>query len=158
MRISRSTGYALLAVGYIAQCDEKKVVFLQKFLIVLVGVVAYLLATQMVSVMENALFAYTIYGVAITPALLAALTWKRVTRMAGLISIISATVVTVFLKVAGIIWPAIMKPIGDPNADPFGIPILYPAVAVALISLIGVTFITKPPSKEVLAKFFTEKK
>ena len=138
--------------------DEKKVVFLQKFLIVLVGVVAYLLATQMVSVMENALFAYTIYGVAITPALLAALTWKRVTRTAGLISIISATVVTVALKVAGIIWPAIMKPIGDPNADPFGIPILYPAVAIALISLIGVTFITKPPSKEVLAKFFSEKK
>ena len=30
MRISRSTGYALLAVGYIAQCDEKKVVLSQE--------------------------------------------------------------------------------------------------------------------------------
>ncbi len=138
--------------------DDHKAVLLQKFLIVLVGVVAYLLATQMVSVMENALFAYTIYGVAITPALLAALTWKRVTKTAGLISIISATLVTVGLKVAGIVWPSIMKPIGDPNADPFGIPILYPAVAIALISLIGVTFITKPPEKEVLAKLFEDEK
>lgn len=137
---------------------EKKVVLLQRFLIVLIGVIAYLLATQMRSVMENALFAYTIYGVAITPALLAALAWKRVTKTAGLISIMSATVVTVSLKVAGIVWPSIMKPLGDPNADPFGIPILYPAVAVALISLIGFTFVTKPPSKEVLAKFFPDKK
>jgi hypothetical protein len=138
--------------------SEKKVVLLQRFLIVLIGVIAYLLATQMRSVMENALFAYTIYGVAITPALLAALAWKRVTKTAGLISIMSATVVTLSLKVAGIVWPSIMKPLGDPNADPFGIPILYPAVAVALISLIGFTFITRPPSKEVLAKFFPDEK
>ena len=30
MKLSRSTGYALLAVGYIAQCDEKKVVLSQE--------------------------------------------------------------------------------------------------------------------------------
>ena len=116
------------------------------------------MATQMRSVMENALFAYTIYGVAITPALLAALASKRVTKTAGLVSISSATIVTIFLKVAGYAWPSIMKPAGDPNADPFGIPILYPAVAVALISLIGISFFTKPPSKEVLVKLFPEKK
>jgi Na+/proline symporter len=137
---------------------DKKVVFLQKFLIVLVGVTAYLLATQMRSVMENALFAYTIYGVAITPALLAALAWKRTTKVAGLISIISATLITVSLKIAGYIWPSIMIPHGDPNADPFGVPILYPAVAVALISLIGVSLITKRPSKEVLSRFFPDEK
>lgn len=157
--IAMVTGLALIIYRTSEGIDsEKKVVLLQRFLIVLIGVVAYLLATQMRSVMENALFAYTIYGVAITPALLAALTWKRVTKMAGLISIISATVVTVSLKVAGIIWPSIMKPLGDPNADPFGIPILYPAVAVALIGLIGFTFITKPPPKEVLVKFFPDEK
>lgn len=137
---------------------EKKVVFLQKFLIVLIGVFAYLMATQMTSVLENAYFAYTIYGVAITPALLAALAWKRVTKTAGLVSIVSATVVTLFLKIAGYVWPSIMKPAGDPNADPFGIPLLYPALIVALVSLIGISFITKPPSKEVLARFFPEEK
>jgi SSS family solute:Na+ symporter len=137
---------------------EKKVVFLQKFLIVIVGVTAYLLATQMRSVMENALFAYTVYGVAVTPALLAALAWKRATKIAGLVSIISATVVTVSLKLAGYIWPSIMLPHGSANADPFGIPILYPAVVVALVSLIGISLITKRPSKEVLAKFFPDEK
>ena len=136
---------------------EKKVVLLQRFLVVLMGVTAYLLATQMRSVMENALFAYTIYGVAVTPVLLAALVWKRATKTAGIVSIVSATVVCVCLKVAGYIWPSIMKPLGDPNADPFGIPILYPALAVSVLSLVILTFVTKPPSKEVLSKLFTEK-
>ena len=138
--------------------SEKRTVLLQKFLIVLVGVFAYLMATQMRSVMENALFAYTIYGVAITPVLIAALAWKRVTKAAGLVSIISATVVTVALKLAGSIWPSIMKPLGDPNADPFGIPILYPALAVSLLALFIITPLTKKPSREVLAKLFPEEK
>ena len=138
--------------------SEKKVVLLQRFLVVLVGVTAYLLATQMRSVMENALFAYTIYGVAVTPVLLAALAWKRATKTAGIVSIISATVVCVCLKVAGYVWPSIMKPLGDPNADPFGIPILYYALAVSLLSLVILTYVTKPPSREVLSKIFPEEK
>lgn len=138
--------------------SEKRTVLLQKFLIVLVGVFAYLMATQMLSVMENALFAYTIYGVAITPVLIAALVWKRVTKAAGLVSIISATMVTIALKLAGSIWPSIMKPAGNPNADPFGIPILYPALAVSLLALFIITPLTKKPSQEVLAKLFPEKK
>ena len=157
--ITMVAGFALIIYRESGRIDaDKKVVLLQRFLIVIVGVIAYLMATQMRSVMENALFAYTIYGVAITPALLAALASKRVTKTAGLVSISSATIVTIFLKVAGYAWPSIMKPAGDPNADPFGIPILYPAVAVALISLIGISFFTKPPSKEVLVKLFPEKK
>jgi Na+/proline symporter len=138
--------------------SEKRTVLLQKFLIVLVGVFAYLMATQMLSVMENALFAYTIYGVAITPVLIAALVWKRVTKAAGLVSIVSATLVTIALKLAGSIWPSIMKPAGNPNADPFGIPILYPALAVSLLALFIITPLTKKPSKEVLAKLFPEEK
>lgn len=138
--------------------SQKKAVFLQKFLIVLLGVVAYFMATRMQSVLENAYFAYTIYGVAVTPALLAALASKKVTRTAGLISIVSATIVTFGLKAAGYLWPSIMRPLGDPNADPFGIPILYPGVAVALLSLVVVSFFTRPPEPEVLDKFFPKEK
>jgi len=157
--ITMLAGLALIIYRTSEQTDsEKKVVLLQKFLIVLIGVTAYLLATQMKSVMENALFAYTIYGVAITPALLAALAWRKVTKTAGLVSIASATIVTIFLKVAGYVWPSIMKPLGDPNADPFGIPILYPALFVALVSLFGLSYFTKPPSKEVIERFFPEEK
>jgi hypothetical protein len=39
-------------------------------LVVIIGVLAFLLATQLTSVLEMSLFAYTIYGVAITPVTL----------------------------------------------------------------------------------------
>jgi len=138
--------------------SQKKVILLQKFFIVLVGVLAWLVATKMSSVLENAYFAYTIYGVVITPALIAALASKRVTRAAGLVSIVLGTVVTVFLKISGSLWPQIMRPLGDANADPFGIPIIYPALAVSLLSLLVVSLFTRPPDKEVLTKFFPEAK
>jgi SSS family solute:Na+ symporter len=137
--------------------SEKSLIWIQKGLIVIVGIVAFFLAWRMRSVLENAYFAYTIYGVAITPALLAALVSKRVTKMAGVVSIVLGTMVTLFLKLAGSIWPSIIKPVGDPNGDPFGIPILYPALAVVILSLVVVSAFTKKPSQEVLDKFFPKK-
>jgi SSS family solute:Na+ symporter len=111
----------------------------------------------MTSVLEQAYFAYTLYGVVITPALLAALIWKRATKTAGIISIVFGTIVTLSLKFAGSIWPSIMKPMGDPNADPFGIPIIYWGLAVSVLSLVILSFFTKQPSREVLEKIFPEK-
>jgi SSS family solute:Na+ symporter len=137
--------------------EDKKMVLMQKGMIIVVGFIAFLLAWKMRSVLESAYFAYTVYGVAVTPAVLAALASKRVTKEAGLVSIISGIVITVFLKLAGYIWPSIMIPVGDPNGDPFGVPIIYPALAVSVLSLIVVSLFTEPPSKEVLLKFFTKK-
>lgn len=137
--------------------SEKKMIWLQKFVIITVGMVAFYLSWKMRSVLESAYFAYSMYGVVITPSLLAALLWKRASKIAGLVSIISSTIVMLFLKLAGSLWPSIMKPLGDPNADPFGVPIIYPGLAVSVISLIVISLVTKPPSKEVLVKFFPDK-
>ena len=136
------------------EASQRKLILLQKGLILLVGAGAYLLAVHMRSVLENAYFAYTIYGVAITPALIAALAWRRATRTAGLISILSGTAVTLALKIAGSVWPSIMRPLGDANADPFGVPIIYPALAVSVLTLVVFSFLTRPPDRETLAKFF----
>ena len=136
--------------------NEKAGVLLQKGLIIVVGISAFLMAWSMQSVLESAYFAYTIYGVAITPALLAALISKKVTHTAGLISIVLGTLVTVFFKLAGYIWPSIMVPLNNPNGDPFGIPIIYPALAISLGSLILISFFTKGPEAEVIEKFFPE--
>lgn len=133
--------------------DPRNVVALQKVLVVVIGVVAFLLAVRLTSVLEMSFFAYTIYGVAITPALLAALAWKRATRAGGLASIISGTVVCVALKILAEVLPAHLAPEGDP----FGIPIIFPALAVSLGSLVVVSLLTPQPTKEELAKFFPEK-
>ncbi len=137
--------------------SKKKLVWPQRILIIILGVIAFFLGWKMVSVLEQAYFAYTLYGVVITPALLAALIWKRATKTAGIVSIILGTIVTLSLKLAGSFWPSIMKPIGDPNADPFGIPIIYWGLAVSVLSLILISLFTKRPSKEVLSRFFPEK-
>ncbi len=119
--------------------DPKRLVALQKILIVVIGVVAFLLATQLKSVLEMSFFAYTIYGVAITPALIAALAWKRVTRAGGLASIVTGTVVCLacfaLSKIPGI--PA-------PDGDPWGIPLIYPSLAASLGALVIVSLLTKP--------------
>ena len=110
---------------------QKNLVALQKVLVVAIGVVAFFLAVRLKSVLEMSFFAYTIYGAAITPALIAALAWKRATRAGGLASIISGTVVCILLKVL-----AEMLPPGKvPDGDPWGIPIIYPALLVSIGSL-----------------------
>ncbi len=131
---------------------QKNMVALQKILVVVIGVVAFLLATQLKSVLEMSFFAYTIYGVAITPALLAALAWKRATRAGGLASIIAGTIVCltffVLSKVPGV--PA-------PDGDPWGIPIIYPSLLASLGALVIVSLLTPKPRAADLARFFPEK-
>ncbi len=101
-----------------------------------------------------AFFAYTIYGVAITPALIAALAWKRATKAGGLASIISGTAACIVLKVLAEVLP----PGKAPEGDPWGIPIIFPALIISLGSLIVVSLLTKKQKPEELEKFFPEKK
>ncbi len=132
------------------EASQRQMVALQKAFIVILGIFAYLLATRLVSVLEMSYFAYTVYGVAITPALIAALAWKRATRVGGLASIIGGTVVAVALKALTYILP----PEQVPEGDPWGIPLIYPALAVSLVALIVGSYLTPPPSEEELAPLF----
>jgi len=136
------------------EASQSTMVALQKVFVVFLGVVAFLLAMRLTSVLEMAFFAYTIYGVAITPALIAALAWKRATKAGGLASIISGTFVCIFLKIMSEILP----PSKAPEGDPWGIPIIYPALIVSLGSLIVVSLLTKKPKPKELEKFFPNKK
>jgi Na+/proline symporter len=107
-----------------------------------------------ISVLKYAYFAYTIYGVAITPALLAALTWKRATKAGGLASIISGAFTTVVLDlVVPYSFPAAMV-----GGDPWGIPSIYPALAISIGTLVIVSLLTPKPDDAVLAKLFPEKR
>ncbi len=129
---------------------QKNMVALQKVLVVIIGVLAFLLAVELKSVLAMSFFAYTIYGVAITPALIAALAWKRATKAGGLASIISGTVVCVFF----FIMSKVLPPDKVPEGDPWGIPLIYPALIASLASLIVVSLLTKKPRPEELEKFF----
>jgi SSS family solute:Na+ symporter len=135
---------------------EKKQVRGQKLIIVILGLWAFSLIfiptifNRPISVLQNAYFAYTLYGVAITPALIAALAWKRASRLGGLVSILSGSLITIFLaRVVPHIWPQVMN-----NGDPWGIPAIFPALIVSVCSLVIVSFLTKPPNPEVINTLF----
>jgi Na+(H+)/acetate symporter ActP len=136
--------------------DQKKMVALQKTFVVLVGLGAFLMIFvptvlhSRISVLRYAYFAYTMYGVAITPALLAALAWKRATRAGGLTSILSgATMALVLELIVPNLFPKVMK-----GGDPWGVPSIYPAALVSIGALILVSLVTTPPRAEELKTFF----
>jgi Na+/proline symporter len=135
--------------------DQKKVVWMQKGFVVLLGALAWLMATQSSSVLETSYFAYTIYGAAITPALLAALAWRRATRQGGLWSIITGTVVVVVNWGAQMVCQRV-APQYVIDGDLFGVPILYPGLAVSVLTLVLVSLLTPPPKPEDLKGLFPE--
>jgi len=135
------------------QASQKTMIALQKLIIVVLGVAAFFLATQLTSVLEQAFFAYTIYGVAITPALIAALAWKRATKIGGIVSIISGTAACLLLK----IMAGVLPPSRAPEGDPWGIPIIYPALVVSIATLVVVSLLTPKQKPERLEKFFPKK-
>jgi SSS family solute:Na+ symporter len=81
------------------EASQKAMVGLQKVFVIILGILAFLTATRLTSVLEMAFFAYTIYGAAITPSVIAALAWKRATKAGGLSSIISGSVACIVLKI-----------------------------------------------------------
>ncbi len=130
--------------------DQKRMVALQKVFVCLLGLCAFLLIWYptvrklRISVLSYAIFAYTIYGVSITPALLAALAWRRATRAGGVVSIVLGAVVTLGLKIG----------FGD---APWGVPIIYPAAAASIGSLIVVSLLTRKPTDAELSPLFGAK-
>jgi len=142
-----------------SDADQKKLVALQKVFIVILGVCAFLMIFiptvlhSRISVLRYAYFAYTMYGVSITPALLAALAWKRATRLGGVTSIVSGAIMAlIFELVIPNAFPSVLK-----GGDPWGIPSIYPSLAVSLLFLIIGSLVTKKPSPEQLEKLFPAK-
>jgi len=144
--------------------DPTKMVALQKVFIVCMGFVAFLMIfvptvlKLQISVLQYAYFAYTLYGVAVTPALFAALTWKRATKAGGLASIVGGAAATVFFElVLPRVAPSVMvaaREGGYFGADPWGIPSIYPAAIISIGALVVVSLLTPPPRPEQLAPLF----
>jgi len=120
--------------------DEKKIVFLSRVLVLILGIVAYIVSlgfAKSAGFFERALYAYTIYGAAITPSLVAALFWKGATKQGAIVSILTGTVTTLLWKEAGFIRNIIPANIYN-NMDE-----VLPAITLSVVSLVVVSLITK---------------
>jgi SSS family solute:Na+ symporter/sodium/proline symporter len=126
------------------QMTATQILLWSRGLTVVFGVAAYLLIQQFTSVLEMSRYAYTVYGAGITPVVLAAFLWKRVTAAGGIASIIAGTGVTVS-------WEMATQSAGVP---PMGIPTFYPAIAASLGALVLVSLLTRPEPRSKWAPFF----
>jgi Na+/proline symporter len=117
---------------------EKRTLIVSRALVVVLGVFALMQGAYFESILKAALYAYTVYGAAVTPAVMAVFFWKRANTAGAISSIVAGTVITV-------IWNILQIESLDA---------VYPALAASLAALIGVSLVTPAPPLEKWKPFF----
>ncbi|MFC1581786.1 sodium:solute symporter [Candidatus Neomarinimicrobiota bacterium] len=120
------------------EVSETKIVKFQRIMIVVLGITAFIVANFFETILEMAFTAYAMVGAGITPALLAAFLWKRVTVAGGVASIASGLGVTLLITIFNIVLP---EPLISTDY------IILPAAGASIFSLIVVSLLT-PHSPE----------
>lgn len=120
---------------------DKQVLLYTRLLVVALGLLGFVALRFFSTILAMALWAYTMYGAAITPALLAVFLWPRVTRAGGVASIAAGMVTTLG-------WEIYARQAGG---YPYELATVYPALALSVLALVGVSLATPRPTKEELA-------
>jgi SSS family solute:Na+ symporter/sodium/proline symporter len=122
--------------------SEKRSLVMSRVIVIGLGLFAVLQATQFQSILNAALYAYTVYGAAVTPAVMAVFFWKRCTTAGAVTSIGVGTVVTVAWNIAQAMgWK-------------YDLDAVYPALGASVACLIFVSLATAPPKPEKWKPFF----
>jgi SSS family solute:Na+ symporter len=127
----------------------------QRACIVVFGVIGIFLLTQFTSVLQMALYAYSLVGASLTPALLAAFLWKRVTPQGGVACIAGGMAAVVGLVVMSRLGMSFTMSIGGTEFDFASSDyIVIPAVLISVSLLIVVSLLTPASPEEKWAPFF----
>jgi Na+/proline symporter len=119
------------------KAPEKRIVFVSRLMVLTFGIIAWLVSrvfSESTTVFEKALYAFTVYGSAITPCLVAALFWKRATKQGAISSILAGTITT-------LLWEEIIK--GHLPQEVGKLDAVLPAICLSVICLIVVSLLTK---------------
>jgi solute:Na+ symporter, SSS family len=127
------------------EASNKNILFVSRILVVLLGCWSLYQSLGTHSVLEKALYAYTIYSAALTPVILAAFFWKRATAAAAVSSIAAGTFVTVFWDTP-FIHAHLPEVIASRDA-------ILPALLASLLCLGLVSLVTSPPTEKQLQPF-----
>jgi SSS family solute:Na+ symporter/sodium/proline symporter len=139
------------------EATEKQKLTVQRVFIVIFGFLAILLLTQFQTVLEMALYAYSIVGASLTPALLAAFLWKRVTAAGGVACIAGGLGTIVGLKALERLGMSFTMELSGMEFDFAGSEyIVIPAVLASIGLMVAVSLMTKPSAREKWAPFFED--
>jgi len=127
--------YDIYAKYFNPKATDKQKLNFTKILIPILGIIAFVMIRFFPSVLSIQMYAYTVYGAGITPALLAVFFWKRVNKAGGIASMFTGVIST-------LIWEI-------PLSRPYGLNSALISVPLAIIALIIATLLTsKPASNE----------
>ena len=119
-----------------------QVIVCTRVVVVVLGVVGFAAGRFFPTILSMALWAYTMYGAGITPALLGALLWRRATPAGGVASILAGMVTTLGWEIVGL-----ARSVDGVAAYPFGLETAYPALALSIGTLIAVSLATPPAAR-----------
>jgi SSS family solute:Na+ symporter len=108
--------------------SQTRRLWITRGVVVALGGVAWVLGTFFPSVLAIQMYSYTMYGAAITPAVLAAILWKRVTKAGGIASIVVGGAGTLF-------WELLLHKPGDLNSILFSLPLSVAALVVVSLAM-----------------------
>ena len=135
--------------------SERQLLTWQRASIVAFGFVGILLLTQFQTVLSMALYAYSLVGASLTPALLAAFLWKRVTAQGGVACITGGLGSIVGLRVLSTFGVPFTMTLGGTEFDFASSDyIVIPGVLVSMGLLVMVSLLTEPSPEEKWAPFF----
>jgi Na+/proline symporter len=121
--------------------SDKQILLYTRLLVVGLGLLGFVALRFFSTILAMALWAYTMYGAAITPALLAIFLWPRVTKAGGVSSITAGMVTT-------LAWEIYARQAGG---YPYDLATVYPAMTLSVLALVIVSLLTPPPTKAELA-------
>jgi SSS family solute:Na+ symporter len=127
------------------RASNQNILLVSRIVVVLLGCWSLYQSLGTRSVLEKALYAYTIYSAALTPVILAAFFWKRATAAAAVASIAAGTFVTVFWN-SDFIRTNLPEAIASRDA-------ILPALLASLLCLFFVSLATPPPTEAKLRPF-----
>jgi Na+/proline symporter len=126
------------------QASQKNVLLVSRITVVGLGIWALVQGIHLTSVLAKAMYAYTIYGAAITPVVMAAFFWRRATREGAVACLLSGTAITVA-------WDSVKGSLPLVIAERDAV---FPALIVSVAALVIVSLLTPAPDKGRIAKFY----
>jgi SSS family solute:Na+ symporter len=107
--------------------SQTKRLWITRGVVVVLGLFSWVLGTFFPSVLAIQMYSYTMYGAAITPAVLAAILWKRATAAGGIASIVLGGAGTLF-------WELVLHKPGGLNSILFSLPLSVAALVVVSLA------------------------
>jgi SSS family solute:Na+ symporter/sodium/proline symporter len=137
--------------------SERAKLTLQRVGVLLFGLLGVVLLNFWSTVLEMALYAYSLVGASLTPALLAAFLWRRVTAAGGVACIAGALVSIIGIKTLNTLGVSFVLEMSGTEFDFASSDyIVIPAVIISTSLLIIVSLMTKPSPDEKWLPFFSE--